>query len=113
MPESGVVDGGAAAAAASACLHLYVYYKIDEADLAAVLPAVLAFQSSLRGEHAGLQTTLMRRPGAAGGLLTLMESCRVATPGSTRLREQLAQGPASLQPWLRGERHLEEFVPCA
>jgi len=109
MPETGLGGPGSA----DSVVHLFVYYRVDEADLAAALPAVHAFHEELRAEHPALQFTLMRRPGASDGQVTLMESCQCPGALPAGLRARLLHGPAALRPWLHGERHLEEFVPCA
>jgi len=95
------------------CYACYVYYRVAEADLAGAQAAVQVFQRELLASHPALQAALMRRPEVSEGLVTLMETYQSLAPLPAALRERIAAGPAALRPWLRGERHLEEFVPCA
>jgi hypothetical protein len=100
--------------------HCFIYYRVDPASTAQVLPLVQAFQRSLTDEHGVEQASLLRRPGLDGeGLMTLMETYRwsamPADPSASRAQVQLliAAGPPTLAGHLRGPRHVEEFVPCA
>ena len=90
--------------------RLYVYYRIAEADLAAVLGAVHDLQQTLLDAHPGLQTELLRRPGLQDGQITLLEIYAHAQV----MHEPLAQwierrAAAMLAPWLQGPRHVERF----
>jgi hypothetical protein len=93
-------------------VRLYVYYRIDAAMLDAVRDAVLAMQAALRLAHPGLETALLRRPEAADGELTLMETYAAAggIDGTLQARIEAAAG-AALEGRLRGPRHVERFEP--
>ena len=112
MPEA---DGPAGRGAAVASVRVFVYYRVAEAQVAGLLPSIRAFQQALLGPGAAASDSLMRRPEAAAGLVTLMETYRLPAglAADTALRQRLAEGPAALLPCLHGPRQVEEFVPCA
>ncbi len=85
--------------------QLYVYYKVPEAALAATVAAAQRVQSALRAAHPGLQTSLLRRPDAPGGTVTLMETYAGAL--SPAVEAAIAEATSTLpQP-----RHSERFIP--
>ena len=93
-------------------LDRYIYYRIAEADLAEVLLAVIAMQRYLVAAHPGLEALRLRRPGAADGLVTLMEVYRA--PGGIGMalgRAIESAAAAALAGRLVGSRHLEDFEP--
>jgi Domain of unknown function (DUF4936) len=110
---------------AQALPQWFVYYRVGPSDLAAVQAAVRQFQLDLAAEWPGLACGLLRRPGEAGGWVTLMETYRLAGPAlpssgpalgvtpAEALAAQVGRGPAALAAWTQGERHVEAFVPCA
>jgi hypothetical protein len=77
-------------------LRRYVYYRVREADLAAVSAALRALQGDVE---------LLRRPGASDGLVTLMEVHRADDAAVE------ARCAAAVAPWLQGVRHVEVFAP--
>ena len=54
--------------------RLYVYYRVDEADLPATVAAVRRVQAALVAAYPGLQAELLRRPELTAGAVTLMET---------------------------------------
>lgn len=93
----------------------FIYYRVHLDDLPDVQVAVHRFQAELRFSHPALVAQLLRRPHAANGLVTLMET--YALNGDAAL---VAALPAAIElaarplgRWLRSERHVEMFVPCA
>jgi hypothetical protein len=88
--------------------RIYVYYRIAQADLGAVRDKVLALQASLCADHAGLRAELLRRPEAAEGQLTLMETYACGHGIDAAL--QAAIEAAASQAGLAGPRHVEAFV---
>ncbi len=97
--------------------ELFIYYRTTH-DNASVLHAeALALQAELRARHPELQTRLMRRPEAADGLHTWMET--YAAPQSPNgisdslLAEIEQLAAARLAALIAGDRHIESFVPCA
>ena len=91
---------------------LYVYYRIDAASLDEAAAAVREFHARLRETTPGLQASLLRRPGAQDGQVTLMET--YAMPGGIGqpLQAEIDAAAATvLAPWQRGPRHTEVFEP--
>ena len=73
--------------------RLYVYYRIDEAALAATVAAVHVLQAQLQAAHPGLRVGLQRRPGAHQGQITLMETYAGAvTPALLQALDAAASG---------------------
>lgn len=82
----------------------YVYYRVDEAELGAVVPAVRAWQRGLCERHPGLQAELLRRPELREGQVTLMEVYGPLDDALAAIVEAEARG---LLPHL--QRHVEAF----
>lgn len=95
-------------------MDLYIYYRVDLTQAAALLPQVQAMQAGLAAAH-GVQTALKRRPESKDGLQTWMEVYGATTPEfADTLAQAVAQ--AGLARFISGERHTEVFVdvaPCA
>jgi hypothetical protein len=92
-------------------MDLYVYYKVAEADAAALAPRVRAMQAALAREVAGLgmSVQLKRRPETKDGMQTWMEVYPGADEGfQARLIEAAAQ--AGLSGLIAGPRRAEVFV---
>jgi hypothetical protein len=93
----------------------FIYYRVHLDDLPDVQATVHRFQAELRASHPALDAGLLRRPHAADGLVTLMETYAMngdaAPDAALPTAIELAASP--LGPWLRSERHIEVFVPCA
>ncbi|NDG38827.1 MAG: DUF4936 family protein [Betaproteobacteria bacterium] len=93
-------------------LRLYVYYRVDQADFAAVQLAALSLQSTLCRDHPGLQAELLRRPDLRDGQATLMETYAQADGVDAALAQAIeAAAIKSLARWLKGPRHCERFEP--
>lgn len=93
----------------------FIYYRVHLDDLPAVQAVVHRFQAELRSSHPALVGQLLRRPHPADDLVTLMETYALngdATAAAT-LPATIESAASVLVPWLRSERHVEEFVPCA
>lgn len=106
-------------------IDLYVYYKVREADAAALAPRVRAMQARLAGGGAAPERScqcigqLKRRPETRDGLQTWMEvypACDAAFAAAVEAAAQRA-GLAAL---IQGPRRAEVFVdlpedatPCA
>lgn len=87
--------------------RLYVYYRVPEAALGAVLGRVRAMQAGLKARHAGLQAELLRRPALRDGDVTLMETYAGLPPAGFEAALDEAAAAAGLpQP-----RHTERFIP--
>ncbi|HET9645586.1 MAG TPA: DUF4936 family protein [Burkholderiaceae bacterium] len=98
--------------------QLFVYYRVNEAQLCAARCAIQAAQQSLRVSTAGLVAKLLERPDPApDGRRTLMET--YALPGrdvDTELQQRIeATMIEASWRWIDGERHVEVFIdsPCA
>lgn len=95
-------------------MDLYIYYRVAEAQAAALLPRVEAMQAALASSH-GVQVALKRRPDSKDGLQTWMEVYGAVPSGFDRaLADSVAA--AGLGSHISGERHTEVFVdvrPCA
>lgn len=100
-------------------LELFIYYRAKVLDEAALLEAVQAMQRDLQARFAGLQARVLRRPEAADGLHTWMETYALppASDGTGLdgpVRDAIEAAAASaLGPWVAGARHVEVFRPCA
>ena len=88
--------------------RIYVYYRIAQTDLYAVRETVQALQARLCADHAGLRAELLRRPEAAEGQLTLMETyaCEQGIDAALQAAIEAAASHAGLA----GPRHVEAFV---
>ena len=95
-------------------MDLYIYYKVRDADAAALQGSVLAMQSALAARH-GVQPQLKRRPEAMGGVQTWMEVYpSVAADFAASLEDAVQR--AGLLALTAGPRHTEVFtdlVSCA
>lgn len=98
--------------------RVYVYYRVQAADLVDAVQAARALQAQLRDRWPGLQAELLARPEAGSDdARTLMEVYALdAEPGGLDAPRQAAIEAAAAQalaPWLQGPRHVEVFTPCA
>ncbi len=101
---------------------VFIYYRVEAADEAAIRARVADFQMALCRQFDALRARLLRRHEgpAEGTLLTLMETYSFDSAGS-------GQRPASLEVWLaaidraaaqiapliQGDRKVEVFETCA
>lgn len=93
--------------------ELYVYYKLETSETAAVLAAFERLRAALRLQLPGLQSRLLKRPAQAQAQQTWMEIHAwphgvEPPPGWQALIEDLAQAMSLL---LAGPRHCELFDP--
>ncbi len=87
--------------------RLYVYYRVGEGDLLPTADAVRRLQRHLCAGFAGLRGELLRRPGASGGVVTLME-CYYGAADMPALPQAL--DAAARDAGLPQPRHVELFV---
>ncbi len=95
-------------------MDLYIYYRVAEAQAAALLPQVQAMQAALAASH-GMPVALKRRPESKDGLQTWMEVYGGVPAGFEHALAE-AVATAGLASHISGERHTEVFVdvaPCA
>jgi hypothetical protein len=91
---------------------LYVYYKVAEADAAAVATAAKRMQGALQASIPGLVAGLSRRPEVREGLVTLMETyIHPNLPTDPSITARIEKAAASLAPWRKGRRYSERFDP--
>jgi len=88
---------------------LYVYYKIDAVQHAALAPRVRDFQASLATAWPGLACELLQRPEAAGGQETWMETYRHGDGLTETIAAAIAR--AATEAGLPSPRHAESFIP--
>ena len=88
---------------------LYVYYKVDAAEHAALAPRVRAFQAALAKRWPGLHCELLQRPDAAGSQETWMETYRHDDGLSGAMADAIAH--AAEIGGLPLPRHAERFIP--
>lgn len=98
--------------------ELFIYYRSQPDQAAAVQARVHDFQAALRRAHPGLVARLLRRPEERNGLLTWMEtysiepmahSCRL----DDELQRQIESHAECLLGLIDGARHTEVFLSCA
>lgn len=87
---------------------LFVYYKVDAAERAALASRVRQLQARLVGQWPGLQCELMQRPETSAGLETWMESYRHPQGLQAPLLEAIVH--EAQQAGLPTPRHCERFV---
>lgn len=91
---------------------LYVYFRSDERDSAAVLEAMERHRSALRS--GGMDVCFSRRPGIENGLVTWMEIYRIGTATSAEVAINEIEHKAldsGLSRLARDGRHVELFIP--
>jgi hypothetical protein len=96
--------------------ELFIYYRTTFENASVLHATVSRLQDDLRARHPGLQARLMRRPDAADGLHTWMET--YADPHNKNgitdaLQREIDAAALVLAPLLVGPRHVESFVTCA
>ena len=98
----------------SQAAQVFVYYRVQAADVTAAIAAAHALQVHLRALMPGLSCTLSRRVDNDAERPTLMETYgHVDGVGPDRQRDIERLAGDALAAWLIGERHVEIFVPCA
>ena len=88
---------------------LYVYYKVDAAQHAALAPRVRDFQARLAEAWPGLACELLQRPEAASGQETWMETYRHGDGLTEAIVAGIAR--AATEAGLPSPRHEECFIP--
>jgi hypothetical protein len=83
-------------------VEIYVYYKVDEANLDA---ALLAFEQA-SAALSGPRPRLLRRQESDAGTQTWMEIHYGADPLAAA--QQLSE---AMTPYISGARHVERFLP--
>ena len=97
--------------------ELFIYYRATIENASVLHAAALALQKELQVRHPGLQARLLRRPEAADGLHTWMET--YAAPHRPNGISESLQGEietaavAQLASLITGPRHTESFIACA
>jgi hypothetical protein len=97
--------------------ELFIYYRATIENASVLHAAVLSLQADLQARHPELQARLLRRPEAADGLHTWMET--YAAPSSAHGISESLQGEiesaahAKLATLISGSRHTESFIACA
>jgi hypothetical protein len=90
---------------------LYVYYRVQAAQLPDAVAAVRALHARLRAQWPSLQATLHRRPGESAGEVTVMEVYAAHGGIDAGQQARIEAEAATLSHWLAGPRHTEVFVP--
>lgn len=96
--------------------ELFIYYRATIENASVLHATVSHLQADLRTRHPGLQTRLMRRPEAADGLHTWMETYAAPTHEngiSDALQREIETAALALAPLIAGTRHVESFITCA
>ncbi|MEO8154120.1 MAG: DUF4936 family protein [Rhizobacter sp.] len=97
--------------------ELFIYYQATIENASVLHATALALQAELQAQHPGLQTRLLRRPEAANGLHTWMETYAAPlSPNgiSESLQSEIESvASAKLASLIEGQRHTESFVACA
>ncbi|MET0333917.1 MAG: DUF4936 family protein [Rhizobacter sp.] len=96
--------------------ELFIYYRATQENASVLHAEVSRMQSDLRARHPDLQARLLRRPEAADGLHTWMET--YAAPShphgiSDALRREIDTAALALASLIEGARHSEGFDACA
>jgi hypothetical protein len=96
--------------------ELFIYYRATIENASVLQAAALALQADLQARHPGLQARLLRRPEAADGLHTWMET--YAAPLSPKgisesLQGEIETAALAIAPLITGPRHTESFDACA
>lgn len=96
--------------------ELFIYYRATIENASVLHATVSGLQAELRSRHPGLQTRLMRRPEAADGLHTWMETYAAPTHEngiSDALQSEIETAALALAPLIASARHVESFIACA
>jgi hypothetical protein len=93
--------------------ELFIYYRATQENASVLHAEVSRMQSELRARHPGLQARLLRRPQAADGLHTWMETYSSPDGIGDALKSAIDTAALALAPLIQGSRHTEEFTACA
>lgn len=89
-------------------VELYIYYQVDDAHAARLLPVVRSMQAALVARH-GIGTSLKRRPESEQGRQTWME-IYTGVPAGFSATLDAAVTAAGVQHLIAGSRHTEVFT---
>jgi len=90
--------------------EIFIYWKLDESQVASAISKSLALQVELSQLHPGLQCRLHRRSDVRGGHVTLMESYRCTLGVDAALQAAIADAASQhLHDWATAPRHVEVF----
>lgn len=89
--------------------RLYVYYRVDEADLKAAAQAVRDCHAALMRAEPGLGCELLRRPEVRDGQVTLMEIYTAANGIDNAQQTRIETTIEQLRLPLAGPRRTEVF----
>jgi Domain of unknown function (DUF4936) len=94
--------------------RVYIYFRVERERVADAAATVRELQAAWQAAMPGLQCELLRRADEEGNFVTLMETYVCADGVSSAWQELIErEAAAALGPWLRGQRHIERFEPCA
>jgi hypothetical protein len=93
--------------------ELFIYYRATQENASVLHAEVSRMQTELRERHPGLQARLLRRPEAANGRHTWMETYSSPDGIDSALQAAIETAALALTPWIDGPRHTEEFDACA
>ncbi len=93
--------------------ELFIYYRATQENASVLHAEVSRMQDELRVRHPGLQARLLRRPQAADGLHTWMETYSSPDGIDSALQGAIETAALALLRWIEGQRHVEEFDACA
>lgn len=94
--------------------ELFIYYRAPQENASALHAEVSRMQTELRARHPGLQARLLRRPEAADGLHTWMETYALPQEGlNDALQGEIETAARAWSHWIVGPRHVERFIACA
>jgi hypothetical protein len=89
-------------------VELYIYYQVDDAHAARVLPVVRRMQAALAAAH-GVGASVKRRPESEQGRQTWMEIYTDAPAGFAATLDA-AVTAAGVHDLIAGSRHTEVFT---
>ena len=94
--------------------QLYVYYRVRQADAAALIAGVRKWHADLQATWPGLICSLGQRTQDSAELITMMETYAHAEGLPAAWQHDIEQqAQKRLGTWIVGQRHAENFVPCA
>jgi len=94
--------------------ELYIYYRVDDAHIAAARRAVEAMHDRLRQAYPGLVARLLTRAGDGSAPQTWMETYALSGSADGVVAEVEALIAAQAASWshlVAGSRHVEAFRP--
>lgn len=97
--------------------ELFVYYRVRAGKETSARHAVSALQMRLRRQFPQLNTRLLCRSEAFGGVQTWMETYAMdARPDgagiTVEIEQEIEAQARALAQYIAGARHTEVFVPC-